>query len=241
MPNLFFYGLQPFFWSRDRLYRLYVSDTMLAGAWIAGQIYDRQTARIQLQQLHILLFPLVRRWLARRNEQEKLYDSIDPFGPELLEVDKRNFQIRRSNVAWTRLRRNRSLHTTFNVGVFELGFSGTGKMRLILVGDQNPDSVLEMLRRFDPTIEVTGKPAPRLIQTFSPRQIRLRYVVMAALLLVSGFVVGYCAFSGVVAGQKYWPLATLNVLVGGWCLAKARKLPVGPSEPPDPSQAARSA
>lgn len=133
---------------------------MLAGAWIAGQVYDEEAAH-KFQELYFLLFPLVRRWLARRREREGLYDSIDPFGPELLEHDRRSFQIRRSEVAWTRFQRNRSLHATSNVGVFELGRLGVKKMKFILTGDQQPDRVLELPLRFDRVIEVTGKASPR--------------------------------------------------------------------------------
>ena len=59
----------------------------------------QQTARIQLQELRIFCSF---RWCAVGSpadaNEEALYDSIDPFGPEMLELDKRNFQIRRSNV-----------------------------------------------------------------------------------------------------------------------------------------------
>src|SRR5262249_50669798 len=118
-PERFFYGLQRRWLSSDRLYRVYVCDKMLAGAYIAGQLYDEQSAALQLQQLALFLRPLVWRRLEQRRERETLYDSVDPFGPSLLGHDQRNFQIVRSDVARTRFRRNRSLWCPFNVGRVE--------------------------------------------------------------------------------------------------------------------------
>ena len=115
-PTPFFYGLQPRWLSWDRLYRIYVSDKMIAGAYVAGQIYDEQSAAVQLQQAMLFLRPIVRRRLAQRCERETLYDAHDPFGPSFVGHDARNFQILRSDVAQVRFRRNRSLWTRFNVG-----------------------------------------------------------------------------------------------------------------------------
>jgi hypothetical protein len=151
----FFYGLQPRWLSWDRLYRVYVCDRMLAGAYVAGQFYDEPSAAIQLQLLGLFLRPLVRRWLAQRQEREAMYDVADPFDPSLLNYDRRNFQVPRSEVTRTRFRRNRSLWTAFNVGVVELELVDSTRMRFLLVGDQQPDEVLDLMREFDPDIEVS--------------------------------------------------------------------------------------
>ena len=148
-------------WARrtmqDRFYRIYVSDKLLAGAYVAGQFYDERSARLQLQQAALFFGPFVRRCLIRRQEREAFYDSSDPFSPPFLEHDQRNFQIERMVVARTRLRRRRSLWTPINAGVLELELLDGSIRRFILAGEQHADDVLELLRTFDPWIEVSGK------------------------------------------------------------------------------------
>jgi len=151
----FFYGLQPRWTSGDRLYRVHVSSEMMAGASIAGQFYDEESAFHQLQHFSVFVLPLIRRGVARRWEREAFYDGIDPFGPALLEQDARNFQLRRSEVARTRFRKKRSLWTPLNVGVVVLECLDGTTRRFILVGDQEPDAVLELIQVFDPDVEVT--------------------------------------------------------------------------------------
>ena len=159
----------------------------------------------------------------------------------LLELDDRNFQVRRSGVSWTRLRRNRSLHVAFNAGVFELGLATAEKMRFILVGGQEPDRVLELLRRFDPAIEVTGKPNPLPCpKKLSSGQTRILFAVLAGLLLTFAAVFGYCAVAGVGGGQGLWPVVAVNVLSSGWCLLRAWRIPGSSTKPPNSDQVART-
>jgi hypothetical protein len=222
----FFFGLQSRWLSSDRLYRVYVSDRMLAGAYIAGQIYDEQSAAVQLQQLGLFLRPLVRRRLAQRREREAIYDSINPFGPSLLNLDQRNFQILRSDVARTRLRQNRSLWAPFSVGVAEVELFDGKTWRLIVVGDQEPDEVLKLMQRFDAAIEVTGKPNPRPRPTpMSPAGQRFRFVFFAVLLLGFATWFAYTAIAGVAPGPTHVLLVIVNIVAGAWCLVKAWTVP----------------
>jgi hypothetical protein len=115
---------------------------MLAGAYVAGQLYDESSAALQLQATALIFWPLVRKWLAQRRERELMYDSLDPFDPALLTLDERNFQIVRTDVARTWFRRNRSRWAAFNVGVVELELLGGTRRRLILAGNQ-PDPAME--------------------------------------------------------------------------------------------------
>lgn len=198
---------------------------MLAGAHVAGQFYDQRSAALQLQQLGPFLPPPVRRYLARRREQESLYDSFDPFGPELLWKDPRNFQIPLSALARTRFQRNRSLRAPFNVGVVELELVDGTKRRLILVRDQEPDAILELVRRFDPATVVTGTPNPLSHpKPMSTAGKRLYFELLAGFLIASGVFFGCAAWAGVVPNPAYWPLAAVNILLGGWCLVKAWKV-----------------
>lgn len=226
-PAPFFYGLQPRWLSWDRLYRIYVSDKMVAGAYIAGQIYDEQSATVQLQQMRSLLRPIVRRRLAQRCERETLYDAHDPFGPSFLGHDARNFQILRSDVAQVRFRRNRSLRTRFNVGSVELLFLDGSTNRLILVGDQDPGTVMSLMQVFDAAMEVTGKPnplpRPKPISATRKRTLLLR---LAGLFICFGALFVAVAVAGVASNPAYIPIAVVNALAGGWCLLRAWRIPL---------------
>jgi hypothetical protein len=237
----FFYGLQPRWLTWDRLYRVYVSDQMIAGAYIAGDLYDEQAAALKLQQLHLFLRLLVRRLLAQRREREARYDDLDPFAPSLLDHDPRNFQLSRSDVTRTRFRRNRSLWAAYNVGVVELELLDGTTRRLILVGDQEPEAVLELMRRFDPAIEVTGKPNPLpRPQPMSPAGKRLYFLLVAAALFGFGALFGYAGLAGVAPNLPFLPLAAINVLLGGWWLVRAWRAAKQPQEPEEAERINRS-
>jgi hypothetical protein len=225
-PDAFFYGLQPRWLSGDRLYRVYVSDKMLVGAYVAGPLYDEQSAALQLQQLGPFLRPLVRRRLAQRLERETLYDSLDPFAQSLLDFDPLNFQVLRSDIARTRFRRNRSLWTRYNVGVVELELLDGTTRRLILVGDQQPDDVLRLMQAFDAAIEITGKPNPLpRPKPMSPAGQRFLFVLLAGLLIGFAALFSYVAVAGVAHNPTLLPVAVVNVLAAGWCLVQAWRVP----------------
>jgi hypothetical protein len=229
MPRLrFFYGLQPRWFKWDRLYRIYISDRMLAGAYVAGQFYDEHSAALQLQQMGPILSPLVQSRLAQRRERETLYDSVEPFGNAFLQQDERNFQISRSEVVRTRFRRNRSYWTPFNVGVLELELLDGKKHRFILVGDQQPDEILMMVQRFDPLIDVTGKPNPRPYpKAMSPAVKRRNLAVIGILLMCFAGLFGYLGIVGIdgnVANPIHLPMAVVNGLAGLWTFMRAWKM-----------------
>jgi hypothetical protein len=157
----YFYGFQPHWLCWDRLYRIYASETTLAGAYISEQLYDEQSPAFVARQKWVFLRPWVRLRLAQRRVREMLYDSIDPFAPSLPDHDKRNFQLKRRDVVWTRLNTDRSWWTPFNVGVLEIGLRDGATLRFVLDGGQEWGEVLQIMERFDPAIEVTGKSRPR--------------------------------------------------------------------------------
>jgi hypothetical protein len=218
----FFNGLQPRALRADRLFRIYVSPKMLAGAYLAGQIYDEQSAALQLQSAGLFLYPLVRRWLARRREREALYDTLNPFSPLFLEQDARNFHIPRSEVARTHLRRNRSLWTAFNVGKVEVEFLDGSVRRFILVGYQQVEEIFSLMKTFDPDIEATGKskslPQPKGL---APAQRQLLLVLMGLMLLGFAIFFGYAWWGGRGNAPKLLPLAIVNSLAAIWCFLMA--------------------
>ena len=240
----FFYGLEPRWFSPDRLYRVYVSDQMIAGAYIAGQLYEERSASVQLQQAAWLLRSLfMRRCLLRREGREAFYDSFDPLAPQLLQQDHRNFQLQRSDVVRTRLRRNRSLWTPFNVGRVELELLDGSIRRFILVGDQQAEDVLALLTVFDSGIEVTGtfrpRPQPR---PATRRQARLCFTFLSLLLLGFGIFFGAVGFAGPVKNPKHQLLALANVCAAIYCLVLAwlRRSDRPPTEGTFPVQDKRS-
>lgn len=231
-PVRYFYGLQPRWLRWDRLYRVYAGGGMLAGAYVAGQVYDGPSAAAQLQQVGPLVRPLVRRRFARRRQREALYDSVSPFGPELLAHDPRNFQLPRADVARTRFRRNRSLWTPFNVGSVEFHLGDGRRWRFILVGDQDPDAVLDLVRGFDPAVEVTGTANPRRRpRPLSPAGRRRLHAVLAVWLLGAAALFGWAAWAGVGANPLHLPLAVANAVLGVWSLVTACRPPRGRAAP----------
>jgi hypothetical protein len=231
-PNGFFYGLQPHWLSPDRLYRIYIGDRIIAGAYVAGQFYDHQSATVQLQQLGWILRPMIRRLMARRQDREACYDALDPFDPSFLDHDPRNFHFMRTDIARTRFRRNRSYWTPFNVGVVEFELLDGMNRRFILAGDQQPESVLEIMRRVDPAVEVSGKPNPRP----RPRSVSLAQqpvgLTLAGILLIGLAAVFTCgAAAGLVPGGTYLMCAALYLLLGGLCLVRAWSISRGQLSP----------
>lgn len=155
-----FYALQTRWLGPDRLFKVFVSPQRLAFAYVAGQIYDRRSASMQLQQLNLLLFPLVRRWLKNREEREKRFSAENVFGSGFLRLDERNFCVERRDVSRVRINWRRSLLATVNAGTVTITARDTPERRFILVGDQVPDEVLAGVKVFWPWVETTGTPRP---------------------------------------------------------------------------------
>jgi hypothetical protein len=241
-PARFFYGLQPRWLRWDRLYRVYVCEAALAGAYVAGQIYDEPSAAVQLQQLGPLVSPIVRGRLARRHEREMRYDGLDPFGADMLAQDPRNFHLPRTEVVRARFRRSRSLWTAFNVGSVELELQDGTKRRFILVGDQDPDTVFGLVREFDPRVELTGRPNQRQRPaSLAPVSRRLQFALLAVFLFGCAALLGYAAWAGVGPPSPIlWPLAVANLALGGRCLVWALMTGAGDAGPADTAESANA-
>lgn len=225
-PIPFFHGLQPRWTRFDRLYRVYVSKQSLAGAYIAGQIQDEDTAVIMFQHFTPLLYPWIQRILDRRRERESLYDSIDPFSTRFLELDPRNFRIAREDVVRSRFNRNRSIWTPLNSGVVMIELIDGRVRRFILVGEQATDDVLELMKRFDPAIEIYGrtKPSPRA-NSNPTRNNRLVYGWFALILFCLALLFTSFALDAPVKKPNFISLAIVNSLAGAYCLARSLRRP----------------
>jgi hypothetical protein len=71
---------------------------------------------VQLQQLNLVLSPLVRRWLKQRDEREQRYSADAVFAPGFLKVDERNFYLEKREVSGIRINWRRSLWAAVNAG-----------------------------------------------------------------------------------------------------------------------------
>lgn len=153
-----FYGLQPRWFSFDRLYKLYLTPSVLCGAWIAGQVYDEDSGSRQLVlpagAFGALFIPMIKRKVQQRREREQQYDGIDPLGPEFLELDRRNFRMGAEEIQRVAISDQRSLMWAPNsCGAVEFhGWDGK-KRKFILVGQQPIEPIREQLGRLVPNVE----------------------------------------------------------------------------------------
>jgi hypothetical protein len=155
-----FYALQPRWLASDRLFKVFVSAQRLAFAYIAGQVYDRESASLQLQQLSGLLAPLVRRWIRNRDDREQRYTPDVVFGSRFVELDARNFYVEKGEVGRVEIDWRRSLWAPINAGTVTITRRDTTVRRFILVGEQVPDEVLHAVRAFWPCVVAKGAPRP---------------------------------------------------------------------------------
>lgn len=160
MPKYpYFYAIEPKTFSPDRFYKVFVTDIGFYGAYLAGQIHSRAVARLVVSSAHVLglfLWPYLEYVLKKREEREARYDSMDVEGPEFLAMDRRNFHIPVMEI------RQAVLHTKPrywggripNSGRLELTFWNKPPRHFILNGDQDADSIRDMIARRVPQLEV---------------------------------------------------------------------------------------
>lgn len=167
--TVIFYGLQPRWTGWDRLFKIYALPDAIAGAYIAGQVYDEASGRAQLIApagiLGLFMVPWVRRMVRRRQEREASYASLDPGSDEFLAVDSRNFVIERADVEHVTIRRRRALWTwgATNSGTIEFALWGGVKRRFILIGEQDTDGVARALHDSFGSDSVTDEGASKRI------------------------------------------------------------------------------
>jgi hypothetical protein len=203
-----FYGLEPRWLRPDRLYKIFVSEHMLACAYVAGQFYDNEAAGRQLQSAGIFMWPLVRKWLAQRKEREQRYDSEDPFSPLFLHLDPRNVQITRSDIAQIRLDRRRlrgKVRGVWNAGSIKVALESQRFRKWILVDDQNPDDVLVLLQKFWPDTETIGTSPVTISRSTSEAGEVLEYSNRRRRYRLDDLGIGECDLAGEALRFIAWP------------------------------------
>ena len=156
-PCSAFDGLAPRWFTSDRLYRIYVTDAYLCGAWIAGQFHDQRTAALVLYVSYGLFQRRLARSFQRQEQRRSRYDEMDPASRAFLAEDDRNFQIHRNEIMKMTVDRKRSLWTPYNVGAVNLELVSGGRRRFILVGDQDAEAIAGWLSLFCPQAWIAGK------------------------------------------------------------------------------------
>jgi hypothetical protein len=153
MDTGFFFALQPRWTGGDRLYKIFVTDSALCGARVAGQFYDADAAATQLLApagfLSLFLVPLVRTIVARRAQAEQLYDMLDPMGLPFLTTDKHNFRLFAHEVRRVELRTKPSwwVGGLPNGGTLKLEQINGSVRTFILVGEQDSMHVQQLIRK----------------------------------------------------------------------------------------------
>lgn len=158
-PRRSFRGLQPKFTTRDRLYSVYVTKEGIFGGYVAGQLYDSAAAQAQLHQAFPLLRPFIHHCLKARRKREQFYRSLDLGSQAVLDADRRNFVITPRQIVSMRLERGWSFWAQQSTGTLTIELSTGRRLKLILIGRQEPDCVAELVRLCCPNLVVTGSPA----------------------------------------------------------------------------------
>jgi hypothetical protein len=151
VENAWFYGLQPRWFTWDRLYKVYLLKECIVGAYLAGQVYDELSGEIQLVRPAFILAPLMSMWVRRivrkRAAREEHYDSLAPDSEEFLAADSRNFRIQADEVERATVSRARALWTwgASNSGSIRIMLRSGEQRRFILVNDQDVARIEEAL------------------------------------------------------------------------------------------------
>jgi hypothetical protein len=162
--TVFFYAVERHAWTRDALYRVYLQDRRLAGAWIAGPVRDAASCQLQYGghwTFNWLLRRITKKALAQRAEREAFYDEIDPFVDGFRELDRRNFQFSEADIRRIRVKYERVNDVPGSVGTVEIDTLCGARNKLIVLGGWLPDELVDRLRLVDRGIEVEGAGAFR--------------------------------------------------------------------------------
>jgi hypothetical protein len=147
-PVSAFYALQPSWFTLDKFYKVYVHRQGLYAALLARQVFDEDSAFMQLVAPAQFLAPLAQLWadrlLANRREQEQRYNEMDPTSQEFLRGSRHNFWIPFKDIVRVELeRRKASLWMGGRAvsGVLWLVLRDLKTRRFILVHKQDVDVI----------------------------------------------------------------------------------------------------
>jgi hypothetical protein len=141
MSRAVFYGLQGRWTGFDRLFKLFVTRDGIAGAYVAGQVYDEASGAAQLVNPARVAGPLMAMWVRRlirkRAERELMYDAIQPGSAEFMAADSRNFLLNKSDIEQAVLKSKRSLWASVNCGTVTFQLWSGKRLKFVLAGEQD--------------------------------------------------------------------------------------------------------
>lgn len=148
-----FYGME----SGNKLYKVYVTESALCGAKIAGSVYDAKSAHMVTFHFGLLgmLFNKVigAKYAKKRLEAEAKFDAMETGGPIFLGADKANFSLGQSAIARIEINPRRTglknmLKSEPGVDVY---LSDGKKRRFALIEEQNVEYIRNLLARVVPS------------------------------------------------------------------------------------------
>src|SRR5215471_14557433 len=120
---VWFLAVEQRFW-RDRLYRVYVGDNFIAGARVAGVVYDEMSFMLTGAGAHWLTRGLLAGWkkrkFAERKAREAFYDSVDAAQEDLRAFDPQNFHYSANDIVRLSFRFNNSSEIASATGTIRL-------------------------------------------------------------------------------------------------------------------------
>jgi hypothetical protein len=145
---------------RHRLYRVYVGENFLAGARIAGKVYD-ENSFLFFGGCHWLTRRLLAAWkkrkFAERKAREAFYDGVDPAAQDLRAFDPENFHYSANDIVRLSFRFNNSSEIASATGTIRLTTFDGPTRTLTAINYIEPDVVIKLLRSIHPRIEVEGE------------------------------------------------------------------------------------
>jgi hypothetical protein len=223
-----FLAVEQRFW-RDRLYRIYVGKDFIAGARIAGIVYDEMSFMLTGAGAHWLTRGLLAGWkkrkFAERKAREAFYDGINPAEQDLRAFDARNFHYSANEIVRLGFRFNNSSEIASATGVILLTTFAGPTRTLTVIDYIEPAAVIELLQSLDPRLEIEGQ--------LGYASIRHREQAVARDHALNG---GICciligALAGVAWAFGFWPgfgglqVAIALPLYGLWSLRRFSRMP----------------
>ena len=129
------------------MHKVHVLAEDLAGAYLAEQVCDEPSGKLQMVAPAGIAGPVMALWVRRlvrkRTERESYYDALNPSSAEFLAANSRNFLLDGGSIERVTVNRKRSLWTAGipNSGSVQIILVGGTQQRFILVNQQDVDQI----------------------------------------------------------------------------------------------------
>src|SRR5262245_8511914 len=213
---------------RHRLYRVYVGANFLAGARIAGNVYDEMSF-IFFGGCHWLTRRLLAGWkkrkFAERKAREAFYDGIDPPQQNLLAFDPQNFHYSANDIVRLSFRFNNSSEIASATGTIRLTTFDGPTRTLTPINYIEPAMVINLLHSLDPRLEVEGQLGYKSIRHREQAVARDHALNGGICCIVLGVLIGIAWVTGFWPGPGGLRVAVALPLAGLWSLRRFWRMP----------------